>query len=148
MTETKNQKQTRENPRTAIREARAKRLRVIEGQQPKTIKVFAANETMRGVLRHHTGTRFRDKLDQGVEWPNDSFTKRRLAEGSVLTEASSGGEPVEPDPAQNPREHAEAFKPKKRAEPAEQAEPAEPKESNGRRSPKAERERSPEAPAT
>ena len=32
------------------------------------------------------GTRFRDTLDQGVEWPNDAFTARRIADGSVRTD--------------------------------------------------------------
>ena len=102
------------NPRDAIREARKRRLRVIEsGQPPKTIKVFAANEAMRDVLRHSGGARFRDALDQGVEWPNDSFTKRRIADGSVLTEAPSGnGESAPVDESLNPREQAAARKPK------------------------------------
>jgi hypothetical protein len=97
-----------ENPRKAIREAREARLRVIDGP-PKTIKVFAASEALRAVLRHSSGTRFRDRLDQGVEWPNDSFTKRRIADGSVRTEPASG-EWVEPDPSKNPREQAAANK--------------------------------------
>ena len=92
------------------------KLRVIDGP-PKTIKVFAANETLRGALRHANGTRFQSKIDQGVEWPNDSFTTRRLAEGSVLTEAPSGGAAeAKPDPTKNVREQAEANKPKKKAE--------------------------------
>jgi hypothetical protein len=95
-----------ENPRKAIREARERRLRVIDGP-PRSIKVYAANERMREVLRHSNGTRFRAALDQGVEWPNDSFTKRRLAEGSVTLEPSTA-EYVEPDPTKNPREHAAA----------------------------------------
>lgn len=89
------------------------KLKVIDGP-PKTIKVFAANETLRGALRHANGTRFRSKLDQGVDWPNDSFTTRRLAEGSVLTEASSGGAEAKPDPTKNVREQSAASKPKKK----------------------------------
>lgn len=114
-----------ENPRKAIREARAARLRVIQGPV-KTVKVYAANEAMRGVLRHANGTRFRASLDQAAEWPNDSFTARRIAEGSVRTEPSSGGEQAEPDATKNPREHAEALKPKKQ-EPAPQEKPTQSK---------------------
>ena len=101
-----------ENPRKAIREARMRRLQVIDGP-PKTVKVFAANERMREVLRHSSGSRFRASLSEGVEWPNDSFTKRRIADGSVLTEAPAGGEYQEPDQTKNPREQAAANKSKK-----------------------------------
>lgn len=100
-----------ENPRKAIREAREARMRVIVGP-PKTVTVYAATEALRASLRHATGTRFRETLDQGVEWPNDSFTARRIADGSVLTEPPKGGEPAAPDPAKNPRENAERSQPK------------------------------------
>ncbi|MBO4221956.1 hypothetical protein [Bradyrhizobium neotropicale] len=39
---------------------------------------------IRRVLKHPNGTRFRK--DGSVEWPNDSFTKRRLAEGVITLE--------------------------------------------------------------
>jgi hypothetical protein len=110
-----------ENPRKAIREARAARLRVIEGP-PRTVKVYAANEALRGSLRHANGTRFRSSLDQAAEWPNDSFTARRIADGSVLLDGPGTAERAEPDPNQNARQHAAACKPK----PAE-SKPAEPK---------------------
>lgn len=114
MAETKTQTtETPENPRQKIREARERRrLRLIEGTVPQTIKVYAANETMREVLRHPGGGSFPDSLGEGTEWPNDSFTQRRLAEGSIGTEASSGGESSEPDQSQNPREQAKAAWPK------------------------------------
>jgi hypothetical protein len=98
-----------ENPRKAIREARAARLRVIDGP-PRTVKVYAASEALRATLRHADRTGFRAQLDQPVEWPNDSFTARRIADGSVLTDAPATSEPPEPDPCQNPREHAAACK--------------------------------------
>lgn len=111
-----------ENPRKAIREARERRLRVIEGP-PKTVKVYAANEAMRGAMRHTNGTRFRSNISDGVEWPNDTFTKRRIAEGSILTEAGGGREYTAPDETKNAREHAAANKPKSaQPEPAEQPE--------------------------
>ena len=118
MADTKNQtpeapRETKpENPRKAIREARQRRLQVIDGPS-KTIKVYAANDRLREALRHSTGSRFRASLAEGVEWPNDSFTKRRIAEGSVLTEAPAGGEYTAPDETLNPREQAAANKPKK-----------------------------------
>jgi len=106
--------QSQPNPRDAIRDARAARLKLIQGDlPPPTVKVYAANEVMRGVLRHPSGNvSFRETLGEAVEWPNDGFTARRIAEGSVLTEPSSGGEWVRPDETKNVREHAEARKPK------------------------------------
>jgi hypothetical protein len=117
-TETKPQTETKPvNPRDAIREARQRRLRVVAGNNAATVKVYPANETMRGVLHHPNGKiRFRQELDQPVEWPNDSFTKRRIAEGSVLTDGPGSGEAAEPDESLNAREHAEANKPKKKEE--------------------------------
>jgi hypothetical protein len=100
------------NPRTAIREARQRRLKLIAGDRPTTIKVYAVNETMRGVLRHSNGTRFREALDQGVEWPNDSFTARRIADGSVRTDGPGSGEEAEVDETLNPRQQSAARKAK------------------------------------
>jgi hypothetical protein len=102
-----------ENPRKAIREARLAKLKVIDGP-PKTIKVFAASERLRSSLRHATGAGFASKLDQAVEWPNDSFTHRRLKDGSISLERSSGGaDDSEPDETTNAREQAAVSKPKK-----------------------------------
>jgi len=98
---------------------------VIDGP-PKTIKVFAATEALRGSLRHANGTRFKAKLSDGVDWPNDSFTTRRLAEGSVLTEASSGGAEAKPDPTKNVREQSGANKPKKKDKDKDNAKPTNP----------------------
>ena len=107
-TEAKPQTQRPENPRKAIREARQRRLRVIDGP-PRTIKVFAANEDMRAVLRHPNKIRFRSALSEGVEWPNDSFTKRRIAEGSVRIDGpASSGDPAPVDESLNPRQQSAA----------------------------------------
>lgn len=98
-----------ENPRTAIREERQRRLRLVAGKTS-SVKVYAADETMRGSLRHANGVRFRSKIDQPVEWPNDSFTQRRIADGSVRTDGPGSGEAAEPDESLNPREQAAARK--------------------------------------
>jgi hypothetical protein len=103
-TETKIQKPV--NPRAAIREARQRRLRLIKGDRPTTVKVYAANETYRQVRRHANGTRFRD--DGSAEWPNDSFTARRIADGSVRTDGAGSDELAEPDESLNPRQQAAA----------------------------------------
>jgi hypothetical protein len=97
------------NPRQAIREARQRRLRVITAGKASTIKVYAANDVMREVLRHPgSGTRFRDTLEQPVEWPNDSFTARRIADGSVRTDGPGSGEPVADNESLNPRQQSAA----------------------------------------
>jgi hypothetical protein len=48
------------------------------------ITVWPANEAMRKALRHPRAGAFRDTLDQGIDWPADSFTHRRLQDGDVL----------------------------------------------------------------
>jgi hypothetical protein len=100
------------NPRDAIRAAREqRRLRVIKSQGgPTTVKVYAANDEIRDLLKHATGVRFRE--DGSAEWPNDSFTARRIAEGSVRTDGPGTGEPAPVDESLNVREQAEAMKPK------------------------------------
>jgi hypothetical protein len=116
----------RENPRDAIRAARAARLKVITGPA-KTVKVFAANESMRMLMRHANGTRFGSALDQGVEWPIDGFTTRRLAEGSISTEPGSGDGFAEADQTTNPREQAAANKPRPKGTPKVEPHRSEPK---------------------
>lgn len=100
------------DPRASLREARKRRLRLIAGDRPTTVKVYAANETLREVLRHANGTRFRDKIDQGVEWPNDTFTARRIADGSVRTDGPGSGDAAPDDETLNAREQAATRKPK------------------------------------
>ena len=109
-TETKpHHEEKRANPRDAIREQRQRRMKLIAGNKPQTVKVYAANEDMRAVLRHGgTGARFRDTLDQGVEWPNDSFTARRIKDGSVRTDGPGSGDAAEPDESLNAREQSAA----------------------------------------
>ena len=106
-TETKPQHGKPANPRDAIRAARQRRLRLIQNGKPATIRVFAANEALQEVLRHPTNNiRFRGALAQGVEWPNDSFTQRRIKEGSVLTEAPGSSEPIADNESLNPRQQS------------------------------------------
>jgi len=113
MVEMKTKTVLADDPRASRREERARRLKLINsGDRPATIKVYAANETMRRVLRHPHGVRFRAQLDQPVEWPNDSFTARRMRDGSISTSAASGDATEEPDATKNPREQAAASQPK------------------------------------
>jgi hypothetical protein len=130
------------NPRTAIREARQRRLKLIAGDRPTTIKVYAVNETMRGVLRHSNGTRFREALDQGVEWPNDSFTARRIADGSVRTDGPGSGEEAEVDETLNPRQQSAARKAEQKVE-EHKEEPSK----NGKSKPQQQPQHQPQPPA-
>lgn len=99
-----------DDPRASRRAARKRRLQLIAGGRSATIKVFAANGTIREVLRHPSGRiRFRDSIEEGVEWPNDSFTQRRIADGSVRTDGPGSSDYApEPDPSLNAREQAAA----------------------------------------
>lgn len=106
----------RENPRKALRAARQAHLKLASAQRP-TAKVYAANEEMRRVLRHPNGLRFRAELDQAVEWPHDSFTARRIADGSVRTDGPGSGNHAEPDPKLNARERAAARREKPQPKP-------------------------------
>lgn len=130
-TETKPQTKQAENPRKAIREARLRRLRLIKNGKPATIRVFAANQHLQQVLRHPTNNiRFRGAMAQGVEWPNDSFTQRRIAEGSVRTDGPGSGDHPEDDESLNPRQHSAARYGKPAKEDRKQAEA---KPENGKR---------------
>lgn len=107
----KTQTTTRVDPRAPLREAR--RLRLISsttaGGKPATVKVWPGDEALRQVLRHPKGIGFRAALDQPVEWPADSFTTRRVADGSVRTDGPAPT-PHHPelltDPSLNPRQQA------------------------------------------
>ena len=48
------------------------------------IQVVPSNDKMRRLLRHPHAGGFR--AEGGAEWPNDRFTKRRLAEGVIKRE--------------------------------------------------------------
>jgi len=114
----------KEDPRARQREDRARRLKMIKGDRPETVKVFAASEDLQRVLRHPNGVRFRNDINEAVEWPNDSFTARRIADGSVSTEKGAGGQQTSPEDQEkmNPREIAAARKPKEKEE-KQQAQP-------------------------
>jgi hypothetical protein len=107
------------NPRQVIRDARMDRMRRINDGRPATVKVYAANADMQRVLRHANGTRFRADLGEPVEWPNDTFTARRIAEGSVRIDGAASGDAAAPDPKLSPRAQAAARKPKPATTPAE-----------------------------
>lgn len=51
------------------------------------MKVWPKNEQMRKLLKHPNGTGFRDA--GSAEWPDDSFTARRIRDGDVTISDSS-----------------------------------------------------------
>lgn len=65
------------------------------------VRVVPTDEKYRGLLKHPNGMGFRPT--GSTEWPNDRFTKRRLAEGVVRIE---DGNP--PKRAHQQRRHSEA----------------------------------------
>ena len=87
------------------------RLKVINDARPKGgIRVVPRDDTIRRLVKHPNGMKFRS--EGSVEWPNDRFTKRRIAEGVVTVE--------EKKPEQAAQQQPEAEKP---PEPQDQNEP-------------------------
>jgi hypothetical protein len=54
------------------------------------MKVFPKNDDVRRVLAHPVAGKFR--ADGGVDWPDDTFTNRRIADGDIYKEG--GGDPM------------------------------------------------------
>ena len=49
------------------------------------VRVWPANEDIRKYIKHPSRRiGFRGSVSESVEWPNDQFTKRRVADGTVL----------------------------------------------------------------
>jgi hypothetical protein len=71
-----------------------KRLAVAGLTRPSHIRVKAANERIQLAMKHGvTGVGFLPDISQSVEWPFDTFTKRRIMKGDVtIDEGASGGE--------------------------------------------------------
>lgn len=70
--------------------ARERLAKIKAARPPAGVRVVPANDEMRKVLRHPRGARFGE--GGGAEWPNDTFTKRRLNEGAITLEKTDGGE--------------------------------------------------------
>ena len=68
------------------------------------VRVVPANEDVRRVMKHPHSGGF--PKTGGAEWPDDRFTKRRLADGSVTREATSRPSSTdEPDKGDQRRQH-------------------------------------------
>lgn len=56
-----------------------------EAQPQSRIRVWPSTEDVRKYIRHPSGNiGFRATLQESVEWPFDSFTKRRIQDGTVF----------------------------------------------------------------
>ena len=95
------------------RDARLKLIR--DNAAVPMVKVYAGNETMRRLLKHPSAGAFRSMGD-AVEWPNDSFTTRRIRDGSVRTDGPASGDTPPDDDKLNARERAAARVPKPKEE--------------------------------
>jgi hypothetical protein len=62
------------------------RMQKMAESKPVGIRIVPAKEEYRAVLKHPTGGGF--PATGSKEWPDDRFTKRRLADGSVTHESS------------------------------------------------------------
>jgi hypothetical protein len=73
--------------------AARERLERIKAARPPSalgVRVVPATDVLRKVLKHPRGARF--PSEGSAEWPNDTFTKRRLKEGAVTLEQSQQSE--------------------------------------------------------
>ena len=62
------------------------------------VRVIPKNDTLRKLLKHPVGGPFR--AEGAAEWPSDSFTARRIADGDVtVEEAPKEGQASAPQPA-------------------------------------------------
>jgi hypothetical protein len=55
-----------------------------ERTRPSRIRVLPKNDELRKTLRHASGIAF--PAEGSVEWPNDTFTQRRIRDGDVTVE--------------------------------------------------------------
>lgn len=95
---------------TARQKARAERLRVVAGNQTAaTVKVFACSPEIHAVLRHPSAGRMRGDFGTATEWPHDSFTHRRLLDGTLSLDQAK--QPAQPDETIGPRQAAYAMRP-------------------------------------
>jgi hypothetical protein len=73
--------------RAQRRSERLERIKKARPQISGVVRVIPRDDDVRRVLRHPNGIGFRS--EGSSEWPNDRFTKRRIADGSVTVEAAA-----------------------------------------------------------
>lgn len=82
-------------------EARRERMKLFTPERETRVRVNPSNDLIRKGIAHPSGN-IKFPESGSVEWPNDSFTKRRIREGSVTREDEGKGKqqskPVTPPP--------------------------------------------------
>lgn len=63
---------------------RLEKMREANKAAQKTVRVAPANDAMRRLLKHPHAGGFPN--EGGAEWPDDRFTKRRIADGDIKRE--------------------------------------------------------------
>jgi hypothetical protein len=81
--------------------ARLQRLRV--PAPIKSVRVEPRDATMRRLLKHPKAGGFRS--EGSIEWPDDTFTHRRLKEGSVRLVTEKPPTPPPPEAKSKPHQH-------------------------------------------
>ena len=71
-------------PAAFVTRNQAKMARLREINQRPGVRVEPANEDMRRLLKHPKAGGFRS--EGSLEWPNDTFTQRRLRDGDIKLE--------------------------------------------------------------
>jgi hypothetical protein len=81
-------------------EARRERMAGFKPERVTRVRVNPTNDAIRKGIAHPSGN-IRFPESGSVEWPNDSFTKRRIREGSVTLEGGKQ-QPKAPPPSPKP----------------------------------------------
>jgi hypothetical protein len=72
---------------------RMEKMREANKAAQKTVRVTPANDTMRRLLKHPHAGGF--AKEGGADWPDDRFTKRRIADGDIKREDEHQHKPPE-----------------------------------------------------
>lgn len=70
---------------------------VRKAKEPRKVRVTPAREELRKLLKHPNAGGFRSS--GSVEWPLDTFTKRRIKDGDVTVEEREQNKPGGEEPA-------------------------------------------------
>jgi hypothetical protein len=68
--------------------------KVRKGRDVPRVRVVPRDDEMRELLKHPRAGKFRSS--GSLEWPNDTFTQRRIRDGSVTLEAPRNGNGKQP----------------------------------------------------
>lgn len=79
--------------------------KVAEQTRVPRVRVVPATDALRSVLRHPNGN-IGFRSEGSIEWPHDSFTKKRIREGSISIEQQQ-----QPQTQQQPHPKAQAKAP-------------------------------------